>query len=92
MKAASILGDINAATECFTLASREDYREYFTQISHLLPQLAEKMGPIELVYFKDNSAKYRTRRIKQVNGVQTEVTYFIYFDLDLDGHYRISRF
>ncbi|MFZ5954927.1 MAG: hypothetical protein ACOYT4_00730 [Nanoarchaeota archaeon] len=49
-------------------------------------------GQIQLIYLKDNEAKYRIRREQLIDGQSETITYYIYFVKDENGLWKIDRF
>lgn len=92
MKSALAVGDIETGLSHFISSTRERYRGLFERIADRLPQIVGSMEDIEMIYFENNIAKYRIRRIEDINGSPTLITYYIYFSQDSDGRYKIFKF
>ena len=92
MKAAMIAGDVDLAVEQFIHGQREVFREIFTALQSHTEQMALEMQDIEFVYQKSTTAEYRIHRDIQHNGQNETVTYYIYFDREGDGLWRIRDF
>ena len=88
MKEALGQGKVEKALLYFTQGSKERYRGIFTAISNQLPDIVRNMQEIRLIYMKDGVAKYRIRRIENAG----EVTYYIYFEVDENGLWRLRQF
>ena len=88
MKAGLQSGDITTALTYFAEGSQERYQGIFTALQDNLAEIAANMQEIGLIYIKDGIAKYRIRR-QEESG---EITYYIYFQLDKDGLWKIRQF
>lgn len=84
--------DIEGGLEYFIGQSRDLYRPAFTALSDQLPLIFADMSVIEMIYVKDKVAKYRIRRMQEIQGVPREITYYIYFSLGKDGLWKIQNF
>ena len=87
-----ISGDIEGAVGEFTLGQQEVFREIFTLQSDKLAQIAAEMQDIEMIYMKHDTAEYRIKRDLNFNGTPETITFYIYFDRDADGVWRIRDF
>ncbi len=92
LKTAMAAGNVDAAASVFTTGSREKYREGFEELSESLQQIAEDMADIEMIYVHDDVAKYRIRRPMEIDGEITDITFYIYFRIDIDGLWRLEQF
>ena len=81
-------GNIELALENFDEASKERYSQIFTAIEAQLPTIISNMQAIELIYIRGDIAKYR---IKREEGGQ-DITYYIYFNKDENGKWKIRNF
>jgi len=81
-------GDITITLTYFAEGSQERYKGIFTALQSNLAEIAANMQEIGLIYIKDGMAKYRIRRQEEAG----EITYYIYFQLDKDGLWRIRQF
>lgn len=81
-------GNVDKAVLLFTDATQEKYRGIFNYLGDSLPQIAQEMDNIQLIYLKDGRAKYRIRRMEDGQ----EITYYIYFHLLSDGLWKIYQF
>ncbi len=88
MKDALEKKNIEKAISYFSPGSKERYKGIFTALFDKLPTIASKMQEIQLIYIKDGMAKYRIRRVEDTG----EVTYYIYFELDENGLWKIRQF
>jgi len=50
------------------------------------------MQQIELIYVEETAAKYRIRKSEYWGGQLYELTYYIYFEVDGDGIWKIYRY
>ncbi len=81
-------GDVNGALEDFTGDSRETYYQLFNLLRNKLGTIAGDLQPIQKIYVKDETAKYRIRRMKG----DREITSYIYFFKDEKGNWKIKSF
>lgn len=81
-------GDITTALTYFAEGSQERYHGIFNALQGNLAEIAANMQEIGLIYIKDGIAKYRIRRQEEAG----EITYYIYFQLDTDGLWKIRQF
>lgn len=88
MKAGLQSGDITTTLKYFAEGAQERYQGIFTALQDNLAEIAANMQEIGLVYIKDGMAKYRIRRQEDAG----EITYYIYFQLDKDGLWKIRQF
>jgi hypothetical protein len=84
--------DVEGAVSYFVSTSQERYRDIFTALSTRLPELVQNMQDIQLVYLKNNAAKYRIRKNELYGGQTLTITYYIYFEVDTSGIWRIGLF
>jgi len=92
MKDAMKNGDVEGALENFSEASKDEYREIFTLMLDKLPSVVEEMNTLELVSIKSNLAKYRLKRMENIEGANYSVTYYVYFSHDVFGNWTIEGF
>ena len=88
MKTALGNGEIENALIHFSENSKSKYRQIFTLLQNNISSIASGMQQIQLIYHKDGIAKYRIRR----QEAQGEITYYIYFEQDKDGIWRIRQY
>lgn len=90
MKSVLKEGKIEDALTHFSEGSKDKYREYFTELAEYLPRIAQIMEAYipELVYIKDDWAKYRVRSIEDGE----EITYYIYFLKNKEECWKIDVF
>lgn len=78
--------------EHFADESIDLYNELFTALHDQLPQIAQGMQDIQLINIVNNAAKYRIKRSETHGGQSVDVTYYIYFERDNNGLWKIKRF
>jgi fibronectin type 3 domain-containing protein len=88
MKAALLSGDSEGALSFYLENSRERYRGLFAALSSHLQEIVTTMQPIELIYMNNGLAKYRIRRAEEAGLI----TYYIHFQMDDYGIWRIKQF
>jgi hypothetical protein len=88
MKEALVNKDVEKAVSYFTDWTKERYSGIFTALGDRLPQVAQDMQDIRMIYLRNGVAKYRIRRIEAAG----EITYYIYFVKDDNGLWKISTF
>lgn len=81
-------GDITTTLKYFAEGAQERYQGIFTALQDNLAEIAASMQEIKPIYVKDGVAKYRIRRQEDAG----EITYYIYFQLDKDGLWKIRQF
>jgi hypothetical protein len=92
MKTCLLAGDIQGASLYYSSATRGNYEAIFTTLGDQLPQIAQQMQDIELIYAGEGYAKYRIRRDEIIGGETHSITYNIYFCTDENGIWKIDRF
>lgn len=92
MKARLAEGDIEGALGYYANSTRGDYEAIFTSLEPQLPQIAQQMGPIQMIIAKEGFAKYRLKRSEVHQGQTYEITYPIYFETEANGLWRIVRY
>jgi hypothetical protein len=92
MKAALMAGNIEGALLFFTPEQRARFRTLFTALSAQLPQIAQDMQDIQLVYLVESRAKYRLRRTHLYGGQFVTFSYYVYFLQDAAGLWSIEGF
>jgi hypothetical protein len=88
MKQAMINRDVEKAGSYFADWTRERYTGIFSALGDRLPQIAQYMQNIRMIYLIDGVAKYRIRRMEEAG----EITYYIYFVQDENGLWKIQQF
>ncbi len=88
MKTAMVNGDIEGAISYFAEDSRNSFRQQFTALSSILPQIASEMGAITLVNVKGDMAEYDLRVVRS----GTTYSFQLIFIRDKDGVWRIRSF
>jgi len=58
----------------------------------MLPELAQNMQAIQLIYAHDNIAKFRIRKNELYGGQMVMFTYYIYFVRNTNGIWSIDKF
>jgi hypothetical protein len=84
--------DIDGSLVYFHDGSKESYRQAFKLILDDLPQIVSDMLGVEMIYVKDDLAKYRIRRNQNINEMNQTFTYYIYFLRDRNGAWKLNRF
>ena len=75
MKARLAAGDVPGALNHYADGTKGDYQAIFSSLGSQLPQIAQQMGPIQLIVAKDGSAKYRLKRSEFHQGQIYELNY-----------------
>lgn len=92
MKEALNRGDIEGALNYFTYDSKQKYRAAFTRLQDKIQTIVFNMQNLELIYVKEDIAKYRIRREQVFEGQTRTITYYIYFTKNRDGIWQIEQF
>ena len=92
MKGALNRGDIEGALSYFAYDSKEKYRTSFTRLQDKIQSIVSNMQNIELIYVKEDIAKYRITREQVFDGQIRTITYYIYFSKNRDGIWQIEQF
>lgn len=92
MKAAMIADDVEKAVSYFTEGQQETFRDIYTKALPQLPQIAAEMQEIEMIYQKNDTAEYRLKKDIVWKGNPTTVTFYVYFQKDSDGIWRIRDY
>jgi hypothetical protein len=92
MKSGLSSQDVEGALAYFVETSQDKYRVIYTALQAQLPQLATDMQNIEMVYAKDGRAKYRIIRQQMIEGTPVDITYYIYFNWDANGLWKIDEY
>jgi PKD repeat protein len=92
MKGELAQNNINSAVSYFAAETKQLYSDIFTALYSQLPQLAQNMQDIQLIYAKNNTAKYRLKKNELYGGSVKTITYYIYFVIDKDGIWKIYRY
>ena len=80
--------DVEKAGSYFADWTKERYTGIFSALEDRLPQIAQEMQNIGMIYLIDRVAKYRIRRTEGAG----EITYYIYFVRDENGLWKIQQF
>jgi YVTN family beta-propeller protein len=91
MKTAMLAGNVDQAVSNFCEETREKYREVYTALAVQLPQIAQEMGEMEFLVFKENMAIFRIKRNDIIQGEEQEISYRIYFVYQ-DGTWLIYKY
>jgi uncharacterized protein YjiK len=73
-------------------SSIEEYQEDFNTLLDELPNIISSMQDIEMIYLRDDVAKYRMNRVHDIDGTPVTITYYIYFVKDDNGIWKIQEF
>ena len=92
MKEALRQSNIESALNYFTYDSRQKYRTSFIRLQDKIQTIVSNMQNIELIYIKDDIAKYRIRREQVIDSQASTITYYIYFAKNRDGIWQIEQF
>ncbi|MBU0910426.1 MAG: fibronectin type III domain-containing protein, partial [Proteobacteria bacterium] len=92
MKTALAAGNIEGGIQYFVNLSKDRYRQIFTALADKLPQTVQAMEEIEMIYYADGIAKYRINRTHDIDGAPVTITYYIYFERDRNGLFKIYQF
>ncbi|MCX6556628.1 MAG: hypothetical protein NTW95_04230 [Candidatus Aminicenantes bacterium] len=92
LKAALQGGDAEKAASFFCIGDRDKYLAMYTEMKDKLPQIGTEMRKIEFLSYEKGGAKYRTKRKETLQGKEFDISYYVYFIIDLDGQWRILRF
>ncbi|MBW2039963.1 MAG: hypothetical protein JRI46_10320 [Deltaproteobacteria bacterium] len=92
MKSALANQDIEKALNYFAEDTQGLYRDIYTALGDNIPQIAQDMQDIQLIYAEGRLAKYRIRRDEEHGGQVYPITYYIYFVRDRDGLWKIYRY
>jgi hypothetical protein len=79
MKTAMLAGNVDLAASYFCEETREAYKAVYTDISTQLPQIAQEMGEMEFLAYKENMAIFRIKRNDIIQGEEQEISYRIFF-------------
>jgi hypothetical protein len=92
MKNAMSAQDIEGAIGYFTYGQRDTFREIYTLAQDKLAEIALNMQNIELIYQLNDTAEYRIYRDIIFNGQPETVAFYIYFQREGDGIWRIRDY
>ena len=92
MKTALAIQDISNAIQYFSNNSKAHYSDTFNALYDTLPRIVQNMQEIQLIYMKNNTAKYRISKNELYEEQNTTLSYYIYFTVDKDGIWKIERF
>jgi hypothetical protein len=89
MKMAMTAGDIEGAVGFFAHAQRDTFRQVYGLVEQTLPQIATDMLSIQMIYQTNDRAEYRLRKDIVFNGEPVTVTFYVYFQRESSGIWRI---
>lgn len=92
MKMAMAAGNIEEAVNYFTYSQRQTFTELYTLVHTELPRIAADMQGIELIYQKNDTAEYRLNKDVNFNGSPMTVSFYVYFQKEADGIWRIRDY
>ncbi|MBI5550301.1 MAG: hypothetical protein HY911_02250 [Desulfobacterales bacterium] len=92
MKARLAAGDVAGAVSYYTDGTKADYDAVYRGMGDQLPQMANRMRPIELIGVNNGLAKYRIKRSEEHQGQTYDISYWVYFETGGDGIWKISRY
>jgi hypothetical protein len=92
MKSAMAAQDVEGAIGYFTYGQRDTFREIYTLSQDKLAEIALNMQNIELIYQLNDTAEYRIYRDIIFNGQPETVAFYIYFQREGDGIWRIRDY
>jgi hypothetical protein len=92
MKTAMQQGNIILLLGYFSEQTKDRYSQIYSAITDKLPQIAQEMREIEPVYFEEYGAKYRIKRIEVIDGIEYDITYYIYFVQEEDGSWKLLNY
>lgn len=84
--------DIEAALNYYSEETKNLHYDFYTALYDYLPQLAQEMQEIQMIYAENNTAQYRMRQDELYGGEMVTMTYYIYFIKDNDGAWKIYRY
>jgi hypothetical protein len=93
MKTALINGDTEQALNSIEQNSKETYQAIFNALgTDYMSTVAGNMQDIHMIHAHNGLAKYRIRRDQDISGNQYTITYYIYFQINENGLWKIKRF
>lgn len=84
--------DVEESLNYFEDSSQDKFREILAAIVVSLPGIVNDMREIELIYARDRYAKYRIKRLQQIQGAIVDLTYYLYFVQDDFGLWKVDQF
>ncbi len=88
MKTALGNQDVDLAVKDFEDFSKDGYREMFTELSSILPQIAGDLADIQLIQMTEQMVEYDIRIFRNGN----EYSFYLTFIKDINGIWRIRSF
>jgi hypothetical protein len=93
MKTALINGNTEQALNSIEQHSKETYQAIFNALgTDYMSTVAGNMQDIQMIHAHSGLAKYRIRRNQDISGDQYTITYYIYFQINENGLWKIKRF
>lgn len=92
MKTALTAQDVGATVRYFDPRTRDRYSTIYNSILDQLPQVVADMQDIQMIIAEYNYAKYRIRKNETLSGKEYSITYYIYFNLDQNGLWKIYEY
>jgi len=80
--------DIDTAVKDFDISVADDYKEMFTILSSILPQISSDLADIQLIEKTDNLVEYDIKVFRNGN----EYSFYLEFSKDNNGIWRIISF
>jgi nitrogen fixation/metabolism regulation signal transduction histidine kinase len=84
--------DVEKASTYYSGETKKIYTDLFNALYAYLPQIVQEMQEIQMIYLKNNTAKYRMRQNELYGGRNITLAYYIYFVIDKDGVWKIYRY
>jgi PKD repeat protein len=88
MKGALSQGDIEGAISYFDDSTKSGYKEHFTVLSPMLPQIVQVLNDIQFIGMMKNAIEYDIRTTR--DGIQ--YSFYLLFIRDKDGLWKIRSF
>lgn len=92
VKSALGRGSTEEALGCFIDRSRGKYRRVFNALLDELPRAISEMQEIEMIYCRNNTAKYAIGRNQLIDGQVVPLSYVLYFVMDEKGIWKVQQF
>jgi len=92
MKTALAAGNKAMALNSISTFTRDKYDQIFTALASQLQTIIGNMQDIELIYVHERLAKYRIKRVHNIDGQEVTISYYIYFVKDGDGIWKIENY
>jgi len=92
MKNSLIAGNTSKALNYLVPSVQLKFSTTFDTLKNTISQIANEMQDIEPMYVGDTVTKYRIRRDQMIDGQSKIITYYIYFNKDQDGQWKLDDF